>query len=180
MSESEWVSTSMPYLAPGDSRGPDPWTAETAARGRRGTQRIVHAGEATAPAEVGELLGLPEGEAVVVRRRVMYLDDQPCELTDTYYPVPVARGTPLAGAAKIPGGAVRLLAELGHVGVRVREDVTARLPTANEADELRIEPGEPVLQLTRVTLDADDRPIQVDIMAMPSQRQRLRYELRIE
>ena len=37
----------------------------------------------------------------------------------------------------------------------------------------------PVLQLTRTTLDSDDQAIQVDMMTMPADRQRLRYEIRI-
>lgn len=133
-----------------------------------------------APEDIAEFLGVPVGQEVVVRRRVMYLDDQPTELTDTYYPLHIARGTRLAGTAKIPGGAVTLLAELGYVGVRVVEDVIARMPETAEADMLEVGADEPVLQLTRLTLDADDRPFQVDRMVMPSQRQRLRYELRIE
>ncbi|MEV6317151.1 UTRA domain-containing protein [Streptomyces sp. NPDC051776] len=179
MGESEWVSTSMPYVRPREKPGADPWSTETAAKGRRGTQRIVHAGEVSPPDEIVELLGLPDGEDVVVRRRVMYLDDEPCELTDTYYPIRIARGTPLAGTARVPGGTVSLLAELGHRGVRLREDVIARLPNTDEAKTLGIEETEPVLQLTRLTLDHEDRTIQVDIMSMPSQRQGLRYELRI-
>ncbi|MDT9688811.1 UTRA domain-containing protein [Streptomyces sp. P9(2023)] len=179
MGASEWVSTSMPYLKPGEAGQGDAWGAEAAARGHRGSQRIVHAGEVVAPPEVAELLGVAEGEEVVVRRRMMYLDDQPCELTDTYYPVHIARGTRLAGTAKIPGGAVTLLAELGHVGVRVREDVIARLPRPDEREALRTGPDQPVLQLTRTTLDGDDRAIQVDMMTMPADRQRLRYEIRI-
>ncbi|MFF4698191.1 GntR family transcriptional regulator [Streptomyces chattanoogensis] len=179
MSTGEWVSTSMPYLTPREKGQPDAWGEEAAARGRRGRQRIVHAGEVAAPAEVAEFLGIAEGEDVVVRRRVMYLDDVPCELTDTYYPVHIARGTRLAGTAKIPGGAVSLLAELGHTGVRVREDVIARMPSDEERDALGTGTDEPVLQLTRVTLDGHDRPIQVDRMAMPGHLQRLRYEIRI-
>ncbi|MFD7893497.1 GntR family transcriptional regulator [Streptomyces sp. NPDC059743] len=179
MSVGEWVSTSMPYVAARGAGQGDAWSAETAARGRRGGQRIVYAGEVPAPADVAELLGVAEGEAVVVRRRVMYLDEEPCELTDTYYPGSVARGTRLAGTAKIPGGAVTLLAELGHVGVQVREDVTARMPRPEEQETLHTGPDEPVLRLSRVTLDADGRSIQVDMMTMPAHRQRLRYEMRI-
>ncbi|MFD9223632.1 GntR family transcriptional regulator [Streptomyces sp. NPDC060064] len=179
MGASEWVSTSMPYLTPRKEGQPDAWGAEAASRGHRGRQRIVHAGEVVAPPEVAELLGVAEGTDVVVRRRIMYLDDQPYELTDTYYPAPIARGTRLAGTAKIPGGAVTLLAELGHIGVRVREDVIARMPRAEEREALQTGPVEPVLQLTRTTLDGDDRPIQVDRMTMPADRQRLRYEIRI-
>ncbi|KIF76672.1 transcriptional regulator [Streptomyces sp. 150FB] len=179
MSASQWVSTSMPYLTPRDKGQPDAWGAEPAARGRRGSQRIVSAGEVPAPAEVAELLGVGAGDAVVVRRRMMYLDDVACELTDTYYPAAIALGTPLGATAKIRGGAVTLLAELGYVGVRVREDVIARMPGDEERAALRTEPDEPVLCLTRVTFDAEDRPIQVDLMTMPARLQRLRYEISI-
>ncbi|MFD4502802.1 GntR family transcriptional regulator [Streptomyces sp. NPDC058457] len=137
------------------------------------------AGEVPAPAEVARLLGIPEDEPVVVRRRLILLDDEPNELTDTYYPTGIARGTGLAATARISGGAVSLLARLGHVGALAREDVTATLPDAEEQKILLITPTDPVLRLTRLTLDRDDRPIQVDRMVMPAQRQQLRYEIRI-
>ncbi|MFH8748899.1 GntR family transcriptional regulator [Streptomyces rimosus] len=179
MSSRDWISTSMPYAEPGDEAPGDMWAAEAAARGRRGSQRIVHAGEVTAPAEVAQLLGVPAGELVVVRRRIMYLDDRPCELTDTYYPLDIARGTGLAGTSKIPGGAVKLLARMGHTGARIREDVQARMPDEEERKALGAGPGEPVLRLTRLTLDHADRPIQADLMTMPAAGRRLRYEIKI-
>ncbi|MEU8784694.1 UTRA domain-containing protein [Streptomyces sp. NPDC048637] len=179
MNSAEWVTTSVPYLAPRAPGQRDAWSAETAAKGRRGSQRIVQAGEVAAPGEIAELLGVGPGDHVVVRRRIMYLDGQPCELTDTYYPLAIAQGTRLAGTAKIAGGAVTLLAELGYVGVRAREDVTARLPSEEEAAALEAEPSQPVLQLLRLTLDTRDRPLQADRMVMPAQRQRLRYDVRI-
>ncbi|WP_329216856.1 UTRA domain-containing protein [Streptomyces sp. NBC_01485] len=179
MGASGWVSTSLPYLTPPGTGQGDRWAAEAAAGGRRGTQRIVHAGEVPAPADVAELLGVPQGDPVVVRRRLILLDDEPSELADTYYPTAIAGGTRLAGTAKIPGGALTLLAELGHVGVLVREDVTAGMPDEQERHALRTAPEEPVLRLLRLTLDRDDRPIQVDRMVMPALRQRLRYQIRI-
>ncbi|WP_306333532.1 GntR family transcriptional regulator [Streptomyces sp. KL118A] len=179
MSDSTWVSTSMPYLSPQGKGQSDAWAEEAAARGGKGTQRIVHAGEISAPDGVAALLRVTPGDLVVVRRRIIELDGAPCELTDTYYPVAIARGTPLAETGKIRGGAVTLLAGLGHVGVRVREDVTARMPDADERTALRLGPSEPVLRLNRVTLDAEDRPIQADLMVMPAHRQQLRYEIRI-
>lgn len=180
MSEKAWISTSVPYLTPQNGEGrSDAWAAEAAARGGTGSQRIVHAGEVPAPSAVAALLGLADGVPVVVRRRVIEFDGEPCELTDTYYPASIARGTRLAETLKIRGGAVALLAELGHVGVRVREDVSARMPDADEREALRMERDEPVLRLARVTLDDRDRPIQVDMMTMPAHRQRLRYEITI-
>jgi DNA-binding GntR family transcriptional regulator len=169
----------MPYLTPREREQGDAWSADAAAKGRRGAQRIIHAGEVPAPAEVALPLGVQQGEPVVVRRRLILLDDEPNELTDTYYPAAIARGTPLGGTAKIRGGAVTLLAELGHVGALVREDVTAGLPVEEEQEALRLAWTDPVLRLTRLTLDREDRPIQVDRMVMPAQRQQLRYEIRI-
>ncbi|MER5841136.1 UTRA domain-containing protein [Streptomyces prasinus] len=179
MSDSAWISTSLPYLTPQEKGQPEAWAAEAASLGGKGTQRITYAGEATPPEEVATLLALSAEETVIVRRRVIELDGGPYELTDTYYPAHIARGTRLADARKIPGGAVKLLAELGHVGVRVCEDVTARMPSPEERDVLRLAPDEPVLHLSRVTLDSDDRPFQADMMVMPALRRRLRYEIRI-
>lgn len=179
MNDSTWVSTSMPYLTPREKGQSHAWGTEAATRGGKGSLRITHAGEVPAPEEVSALLGLTAGEVVVVRRRVIQLDGDPVELTDTYYPADIARGTRLTEKGKIPGGAVTLLAELGHVGVRAREDVTARMPAADEREALRLGRDEPVLRLSRVTLDGDDRPFQADLMVMPAHRQRLRYEIRI-
>lgn len=174
----EPVSTSARYLASGPGAG-DVWAAEAAADGRHGTQKIVRAGEADAPDRVAATLGLGRGARVVERRRIMYLDGVPSELTDTYYPLEIARGTALAGTAKIRGGAVRLLAELGHAGVRAQEDVAARMPTEGERAALALDEGEPVLELFRLTLGADGRPVQADLMVMPPRARRLRYEIGI-
>ncbi|MGW1818062.1 GntR family transcriptional regulator, partial [Streptomyces sp. NPDC002125] len=157
----------------------DVWASDAAAMGRRGTQKIVRAGEVTASDRVAGLLGVERGAAVVERCRIMYLDGVPCELTDTYYPLEIARGTALAAPAKIPGGAVGLLAGLGYVGERAQEDVAARLPTEGERTSLSMEAGQPVLELVRLTLGAEGRPIQADVMVMPPHGQRLRYEIRI-
>ncbi|MFH9608087.1 GntR family transcriptional regulator [Streptomyces sp. NPDC017448] len=178
MGKGEVISASTHYLTPVDGGG-DVWSTEAAAAGRRGTQKIMSAGEVAAPERVADLLGVKRGGQVVARRRIMYLDGEPCELTDTYYPLEIARGTGLAGTAKIRGGAARLLAELGYVGTRAQEDVAARMPSESERASLSLTADEPVLELTRLTLDAQGRPLQVDVMVMPSRGQKLRYEIRI-
>lgn len=179
MSGSGWTSTSMPYLTPRAAGDSDAWSSEATGAGHRGGQRILHAGETDAPAEVARMLALTDNATVVVRRRLIELDGEPTELTNTYYPTDIATDTPLAGTSKIRGGAVTLLASLGHVGVRVTENVTARVPSAEEHEALHLGPTEPVLQLTRTTYDSSDRPIQADVMVMPSGRQQLQYEIRI-
>ncbi|MGW7294758.1 GntR family transcriptional regulator [Streptomyces xiamenensis] len=177
MSGGEWVHVSAPYVeAPGQG---NVWAAEAAAEGRRGTQSIVRAGEATASAEVAGLLEIPEGTAVVERRRLIHLDGRTVESTRTYWPVAIAGGTALTQTRKIKGGAVALLAELGHTAHVVREEVRARMPDDDERAVLGLGPGDPVLQLVRQTLDAEGAPFQVDVSVFAAPTQRLRYEMRV-
>jgi GntR family transcriptional regulator len=175
----QWVSTSVPYLTPQTHAQGDAWAAEAAASGHRGTQRIVEAGEVVPPQQVAQLLSIAAGENAVVRRRVILLDDAPMELTDSYYPASIASGSALAQPRPIRGGAVTLLAELGHVGQRVVEEVAARQPTQQECEAFSLDRCDPVLTLTRVIFDGEDRPIQVDLVATPAQSQRFRYEMMI-
>ncbi|RBM05659.1 GntR family transcriptional regulator [Streptomyces sp. PT12] len=179
MSGSEWVHTSSPYVRPREEGQRDAWTEETAAQGRAGTQRIVRAEEVEAPTDVAEALAITPGAIVVERRRVIYLDGEPTELTNTYYPVHIARGTRLSSTAKIPGGAVTLLATMGYVPHLVQEEVRARMPNDDERTMLTLGPHDPVLHLLRLTIGADGEPFQVDVSVFPASTQRLRYEMRV-
>lgn len=177
MSGEKWVGSSASYVQPRGPGQPDAWTEELRAKARSGSQRIAYAGEAAAPREVAERFDIAVGAPVVARQRVMYVADSAVELTDTYYPLTVGRGTRLAGPSKIPGGAITLLAELGYTSRHVHEEVHARMPNDSERRTLDLADEEPVLCLTRVT-DAGDRPFQVDISVFPATAQRLHYELR--
>jgi DNA-binding GntR family transcriptional regulator len=72
-----------------------------------------------------------------------------------------------------------MLADLGHVADLVREEVRARMPSAAEREALTLRPDEPVLTLTRVTLDTAGEPFQVDASVFPATTQRLRYETKV-
>jgi DNA-binding GntR family transcriptional regulator len=180
MASDEWVSASAPYVAPRHTGASDAWTDEAAKRGQKGGQKLTFAGQIPAPAIVAEALGLNEGEAAVARRRIITLDGEPIELTDTYYPAAIAAGTPLAEPGKIKGGAITLLAQLGHTPGRIHEDVTARMPSEDERDALHLGSQDPVLILRRVTTDPEGAPIQVDLMTMPARGRHLNYEMQVK
>jgi GntR family transcriptional regulator len=116
---------------------------------------------------------------VIVRRRVVLLDEQPVELTDSYYPASIARDTALAEPRKISGGAITLLAALGYRPHHVREDISARAPSAQERQLLALEHGEWVLLLSRVVMADGKRPIEASIMTMTAQGRHLRYQLAV-
>ncbi|MCX5138338.1 UTRA domain-containing protein, partial [Streptomyces sp. NBC_00338] len=123
--------------------------------------------------------GLKTGETAVVRGRVIYADETPVELADTYYPREIAEGTPLAEPRKIKGGAVTLLAELGHITDRIIEDVTARPASESEQQQLQLAAHEPVVVIERLSLDESGRPVQADVMVAPARLRRLRYEMKV-
>ncbi|MFI9274247.1 UTRA domain-containing protein [Kitasatospora sp. NPDC052896] len=175
MSGESWVTDSEPYLRPVQAGQPDAWQQEAGRRGRSGGQRLIGVDEVAAPASVAEKLRIAVGSPVVVRRRVVLLDDRPVELTDSYYPLSIAGGTPLAEFRKIRGGAVSVLAGLGYVGRARHEDVTAREPAGEEREVLAIGAGEWVLDVCRVVLGDHDTPIEVTTMVMPARGRSLHY-----
>jgi GntR family transcriptional regulator len=173
-SDGQWTSVSLPYVTgePGDA-----WAAEAKSHGGKGAQRLVTVDTRPAPETVASALGLQPGEQVVLRSRVMLLDDRPVELVDSYYPASIARDTRLAEMSKIPGGAVAHLASLGFPPRRVIEDVTARLATPVEAEEFGLELPAAVVELARVIFSDNDRPVEASVMLSPADARRLRYEI---
>lgn len=178
MSE-EWESESTRYLTPRGQGRADAWTEEAAEHNRRGGQRLLTAGMVVPPPEVARALRLPEGVQVVVRRRLILLDGLPVELADSYYPARIGVGTGLAEPKKVPGGAVTLLARLGHVAARVEETVTARMPTDAEREALRLGEQQPVILLSRLILSGDEQPMEACVMTMTASDRVLRYRLRL-
>ncbi|MFG3136085.1 UTRA domain-containing protein [Streptomyces sp. NPDC048211] len=172
----KWNGASKSYVAPQAPGMADAWTQESAGRGG---QRLTEVGEAPPPDGVRAALRLPLGEPAIVRRRAIHLDGEVIELTDSYYPKPIATGTPLAEHKKIRGGAPTLLASLGYQAGRVIEEVEARGATAEEAQQFALTPGAPVLTLLRTNLTNTGQPYEAMVMVMKVPRV-LRYEMEVD
>jgi GntR family transcriptional regulator len=162
MSEQESTS-STPYVTPQQG---DAWAADAASRGKSGTQRLLDVQTCEPPSEVRRALGMQSGDQAVVRRRLILLDDQPVELADSYYPAGIAAGTALAKSKKLRGGAVTLLADLGHPTKEMVEEITARLPSPDEVALLEIGRHEPLIILTRLSRDATGTPVEYAVNRM--------------
>src|SRR2546421_335773 len=98
------------------------------------------------PSEVADRLRLAEDEMTVVRSRRYLLDRRPVETAVSYIPADLAGGTPIADPNPGPGGIYARLEENGHVLERFTEDVSARMPTPEEARLLALGPGVPVFR----------------------------------
>ncbi|MFE3413105.1 UTRA domain-containing protein [Streptomyces mirabilis] len=166
-SNDAWMGDAQPYLAPRQAGERDAWSAEATAHGRRGSQRLLAVEEVDPPDSVRDFLGIGPTERVVVRRRLILLDDEPVELADSYYPTHIARGTRLAERGKIPGGAVTLLSALGFTPEdEPLEDVSAATVSPSQCAALNLSPGTPVLVLTRFTTSTSGEPMEVSVMTM--------------
>jgi GntR family transcriptional regulator len=133
-------------------------------------------GQVMAPDEVAAKLGLVLEDSVVVRRRTMFVDETPYQLADTYYPTDIAAGTVLEQPAKLRGGEEVVLKQLGYPPDRHVEEVSVRMPTAEQRRALNIN-GIPLLRLLRTTYAVGGRPISVMENFLVGDRNGLRYEL---
>lgn len=178
MTDDRWIGSSTPYIESGHG---DAWGKEAAGQGRKGTQRILSAKESPAPHAIATALDMPPGSPVVLRQRLILLDERPIELALSYWPTAIAAGTPLAATGRIRGGAVSLLAELGYSPGLVNEDVHTRPPTKEEAEVLQLTDNtEWVLTLTRTISTPAGQPYEVSVMVNPGRIGRLHYSMKVD
>ncbi|WP_245974622.1 GntR family transcriptional regulator [Thermomonospora umbrina] len=126
------------------------------------------------PPEVAQALGLDDSGEAILRRRITRYQGEPVEVCYSYYPLPLAAGTPLARAGKIKGGAPRVLANLGFPQVRFIDEVSARHPTTEEIELLDL-PNVPVIRQFRTIYSHDDLPVEATVMIKGGNLYELRY-----
>jgi len=165
------------YVAPSDPGRPYRWVTEANNRGQRGSNKILQVAEVKPPKRVAKILGLKSGEVAVLRTRLGLLDDEPAEMTYSYYPADLARGTRLADKRKIPGGSPTLLAEMGYLPREQEDEVAARMATTEEYELLQIPGDIPVIEVFRVVYSDDRRPIEVTVLVKPGHLYKMGYHL---
>lgn len=122
---------------------------------------------------LARMLGVTSGTEVMHRHRVTGpVTEPPFQTNDTWiHPRGTADAPDVAGQAPGPGDWVYRLELAGHGPISWRETHRARMPTAEEADLLRIPVTIPVLEIVRVGYSArDSLPIEVTQYVIPSDR----------
>ncbi|MER6915237.1 GntR family transcriptional regulator [Streptomyces sp. NPDC000594] len=133
------------------------------------------------PADVAERLNVPaDEESVVHRENHYYADDEPVQIVSTYLRWDEARDTLLMQAKTGKDGIYGRLEDLGHVMTRVRDEISARMPTPAEARTLNLLPGVPVLEVLHTSLDQEGVPFEVSRYVHRADRTGLLYELPVE
>jgi GntR family transcriptional regulator len=125
--------------------------------------------------DVAEHLGIAPGDPVVLRHAERLIDGQPWSMISSFYPMDIARGTPLELAGSIRQGVIRLLAELGHQQISYRDEITARMPDLPEYSFFRLPGGIPLIVVDRTAYDSAG-PIRLTRHIYPADRNRIAYD----
>lgn len=132
---------------------------ETDRQGLGARRQMLRTGAVPAPSHVASRLGVPTGEAVAIRSRLMLVDQVPVRIASSYFPLPLAHGTPLLEPDFVDGGLQRLFESLGHRFGRAVESFTVRMPTPEEASLLQLGSEVPVVAVLRSSYDDVGRPV---------------------
>src|SRR5262249_54046775 len=88
----------------------------------------------------------------------------------------VAEQARLAVPHDLPQGTVRAMAEVGHAEIGYVDELTARMPSPEEARTLGLPTGVPVMIYIR-TAWTDARPVRMTRTVFPADRNRIVYEI---
>ncbi|MFE0100071.1 GntR family transcriptional regulator [Streptomyces sp. NPDC059009] len=155
------------------SSGESVWAAETA--GRPVEVRDIEVSESRAPRWVARGLALSSDAPVIVRSRRYFVDGEPVQLATSYFPADLVRETCIAQPDSGPGGAYARLAEAGAAPVDFTEELRARMPSPEEAEQLALPSGTPVIEIYRTALTSDHRPVELNRMLLNAGAYVLRY-----
>ncbi|MER6491156.1 GntR family transcriptional regulator [Streptomyces griseorubiginosus] len=161
--------------------GLTPFRLEAKRQGKTARIEVPSIARERPPADVAERLQVPVGEESVVHRENHYFaDDEPVQIVSTYVRWDEAQGTLLMQPKTGKDGIYGRLEELGHVMTRVRDEISARMPTPEEAAILELLPGVPVLEVLHTSLDQDGVPFEVSRYVHRADQTGLLYELPVE
>ncbi|MFE5482984.1 GntR family transcriptional regulator [Streptomyces sp. NPDC056527] len=166
--------TFMKPAAPGE---PYSWMSEATKRQQVGRSQLLDVEVVHPPTEVAAALELQEGEQAVLRKQILFLDEEPTELTRSYYPLGLTEGTVMLDKKRIRGGTPALLNSLGFPPREFVDELSSEIPTEEEVVALELPKDMPVLVAFRVVYSDGRRPIEVTLMTKAAHRYRMRYRM---
>lgn len=132
------------------------------------------------PPGVAEALRLRPDARVLERRRLLYRDGQPNQTADSYLPEALATDNDLRRPSPLVDGIALALERSGHPIAGHVDEITVRMPSPSEAQQLQIATGVPLVMVLRTAYDASDDPVCATIVLLPGDRHMLRYNVAID
>lgn len=165
-----------------DELGLSPFRLEAARQGWTAHVECTSVERVVPPEDVAERLNMPTDSKSVIRRENWYFaDGEPAQYGVTYIPWTIAKDTALTKlGTPIPNGMYAYLETLGHTVVQAREEITARMPTPEEARDLAVRPGIPVIEVVHTSIDQDQVPFDMTRFVLRADVMGLDYTMPVE
>jgi GntR family transcriptional regulator len=162
--------------------GLSPFLLECAKQGKTGRFEVLEIARIVPPKEVVRQLLVPGNEeSALVRENIFFADVDPVHRVTTYIPWEIAKGTSLLDSeVDHQYGIHGILEDRGHVMTTQQESVSARMPTTEEAQYLKIPPGVPVLDVLHTSIDQDGEPYELTRFVMRADLTGLVYNMKVE
>ncbi len=144
---------------------------------------ITFAGRSPAPDYIAELMMVPRGTEVVIRRRLLFdkATGRPEEIGASYLPADIAGGTFLEEPTVVPKALFLCMEELAQKRyARARDQWIVRPASPDESDTLDIPVGSPVLNVLHTASATDGQILEVSESIWPADRIMLVDEYDIE
>lgn len=153
----------------------DSFISQLSDEGREASQ-VIEVSIVQPNKHVKERLQLKDDQLVAVRRRLRFVDGQPYNTNDSYFPLDLVQGSEIMDPKDIARGANVVLTELGYEQVRALDEIHVRMPTPDEVERLQLGPGTPVAVHAVTGYTAAGRPVRTVINCLPGDRHVITFE----
>jgi GntR family transcriptional regulator len=124
-----------------------------------------------ATAEIAPRLEILRGEVVVARRHVRFVNGEPVNTSDWYFPLKIVKDSEIMAPAGISRSVNEILADLGYPQVRAIDEILTRSATPDEAYRLELGAGNTQVMVHRATgYTAYGRPVRCMVNLLPADR----------
>lgn len=136
------------------------FVTEAERQGIRADRRMLYVGPEPATAPVAEALGVAAGADVLARRKLLLANGVPVRVATSFFRLDLFGGTPIAEAGDFVRPSLQSAIEaLGYRFGHAEEYLVARPPGETEAETLRLDPGEWVVEVLRTSFATDGTPV---------------------
>ncbi|WP_431935749.1 GntR family transcriptional regulator [Micromonospora sp. RP3T] len=113
---------------------------------------------------------------LIVRRRSRFVDGAPSATADSFYLREHVQGTAVELPSQVYPGVYAVFDERGLPWIRTVDEVSARMPTREEARRLGIVGAVPVLEVVRVSYTDQQLPVRMTVFLKPGDRYKAVFE----
>lgn len=149
---------------------------EAAARGSKVRSQVRRLEWVEPTPGIAEELQVPPGEQVLLLERLRFVDDEPWSHSTTW--LPARLGPVVEGADLTDSSLYELLRAHGTWATSGTRSVDAAVATTHQAELLGLRAGDPLLVLHSLSLDQEDRPMEVFTAYHRGDRSRFEFHLR--